>query len=234
VTGTARAGAATIAALFPDGVVSVVASEAMWREPGAAAEEACIARAVAKRQREFRAGRACARRALAALGVRDFALRAGPDRAPIWPEGILGSISHCDDYCAAVATRRGPLRGLGLDVEPAEPLPEELREAVCSPSERDHLRSLPPAPAGDWPRLLFSAKESTYKCYYPLAGAILDFPDLELRFDVPARRFVARLVSDSAPSAQGARRFEGRFDCTDRHLFTAVALRAEGAPGDVG
>lgn len=57
------------------------------------AERALVARAVPKRRDEYAAGRNCARAALARLGVHDFALLAGSAREPIWPEGVIGSMT---------------------------------------------------------------------------------------------------------------------------------------------
>src|SRR3984893_9355145 len=65
------------------------------------AEAEYVARAVPKRIAEFAAGRACARAALAEFGVREFALRAAPDRQPLWPEGFIGSIAHTAGLRAA-------------------------------------------------------------------------------------------------------------------------------------
>jgi len=105
--------------LFPEGVVVEVATPEMWEGPLYPEEEVSIRNAVRKRRREFAAGRNCARRALAFLGVQDCALPMGNDREVLWPEGIVGSISHCDDLCAVAVARRDFAAGIGLDVERA-------------------------------------------------------------------------------------------------------------------
>src|SRR5258708_8108427 len=86
--------------LLSDEVLTVEADEACWRGSLLSLEESLVAKAVPKRRREFTAGRNCARRALAQLGYPDFALLAGSHGQPLWPPGIAGSITHCDDYCA--------------------------------------------------------------------------------------------------------------------------------------
>jgi 4'-phosphopantetheinyl transferase EntD len=134
-------------------------------------EAAAVARAVAKRRREFAFGRACAR---AALGA-NISIPVGQGGAPIWPAGVSGSITHTYDYAAAAIVRAGHI---GIDVESLARMAEieNLAERVALPSERA-------VPVG----IVFSAKESVYKCLYqslgPTAGRFLEFADVELAFD---------------------------------------------------
>src|SRR6267378_346626 len=133
----------------------------MWSGTLLPEEEACLSpRAIAKRRREFTAGRVCARAALGRLGIRDFPLLAAADRSPVWPPGIVGSLSHCGDYCGVAVARRGEVAGVGLDVERARPLEGRLASIVCSPVEIRRLGALPDLPAGLWAMIVFSAKES--------------------------------------------------------------------------
>lgn len=212
--------------LFPDGVVAMVASEAMWEGRLFPEEAACIERAVAKRRREFTAGRLCARAALARVGVPPAPLLPNSDRTPRWPEGIVGSISHCDGYCGVVVARRERFAGLGLDAEVAAPLDPALVPRICRPSELERLPGSAPPPGTSWEKLVFSAKESTYKCYYPLARTFLGFHDVEIGFAAEQARFTAILVKDAAPDAAGARSFRGRFACDGVRVVTGVALAA--------
>lgn len=215
-----------IAELFPEGIVSVVATEAMWAGELFPEEEAAIARAVPKRRREFTAGRLCARAALAQLGVSPAPLLSNPDRTPRWPQGIVGSISHCAGYCATVVARCERWAGVGVDAEAAEPLSPALAARICQGSELEKLAGYT-APSGtNWEKLIFSAKESTYKCYYPLARTFLGFHDVEIEFSPETGRFTAWLVRDAAPAAAGARCFDGRFACDGERVFTGVALPA--------
>ena len=106
-----------IEALFPDGVVTVESTDAFSEDALRPEERAGLGRAVEKRRREFAAGRACARRALARLEIADAVLPIGPDRLPAWPAGIVGSITHCAGYCGVAVARRGSILCLGLDAE---------------------------------------------------------------------------------------------------------------------
>ncbi|MFM9994461.1 MAG: 4'-phosphopantetheinyl transferase [Phycisphaerales bacterium] len=168
--------------LFPPGVV-VGASDAPG-DPSSllTAECAAVASAVPTRRAEFAAGRALARRLLARLGIEHAVLPVGSDRAPIWPEGITGSISHAQGLCVAAVARRADVAALGIDTEPAEPLDEELWPTIAAPDELDRLRSLSPDERGLHARLLFSAKEAVYKCQFPHWRAPLEFTHVSIRF----------------------------------------------------
>ena len=166
-------------------------------------EEAAVARAVAKRRREFAFGRACARRALG----KGVAIAVGQGGAPIWPAGFTGSITHTHDYAAAAVVRDGQL---GIDVESlahAAKIPE-LLATVALPSER----ALPAA-------LLFSAKVSVYKCLYPTGGRFLEFRDVELAFDGDTFTVLRAAGYD-------ATRVHGRFALSDDRVATVAVLSA--------
>src|SRR5438132_9137019 len=112
------------------------------------AEEHLVQRAVNKRRRAFSAGRGCARAALASLGLpgaQDIAIMSGPRRQPLWPSGIVGSITHSEAYCAAAVAWESQLAGLGIDAELNTPLDDDLAEFVLSSSERRWCRFASPA-----------------------------------------------------------------------------------------
>lgn len=149
-------------------------------------EAAHVARAVPARRAEFLAGRIAARRALAQLGYKTPPLPAGPDRAPLWPAGVSGSISHSAGAAIAVVgdSTRHPL--LGVDIEPAEPLPVALIVEICRPEE------IADRPAGDRPMLarrLFSAKEALYKAQYPRSRTVFGFHGLTVDLHSGEARF---------------------------------------------
>jgi len=142
-------------------------------------EEALVEGAAQTRIEQFSAGRVCSRIALGRLGVAATTpLLRGEDRAPIWPPGFIGSISHTDTWCAAAVARTDDIRSLGIDLESSTPLKEALLKRVCTPKERDWLHELP-AP-GVTGKILFSAKEAVYKCQYPLSNQFLGFHAVEI------------------------------------------------------
>jgi len=128
------------------------------------AEEALIERAVEKRKREFRKARACARGLLEEFGVRDFALLSGAQREPLWPDGLVGSVTHTEGLCAVVVGSGARYAGLGIDVEPAQPLETPIAERVCVRGEFEHASSVTKLEPLVAARLVFSAKEAFYKC----------------------------------------------------------------------
>lgn len=210
--------------LLPPGVEVVEAEPLMWEAELLPEEAELVSRAVPRRRREFAAGRACARLGLSRLGFPPAPLLSGSDRAPLWPEGAVGSITHCPGYAAAAVARAAEMRGLGIDAEVNQPLPEGVAELVCTPAERAWAAA---APVGviNWPTLVFSAKESVYKAWQPLTGDWLGYLDAELTIDSDTGAFEARLRVDPPPvlgSAFGC--FRGRFAASRAHLFTAVSL----------
>lgn len=166
--------------LFPPGVAA-----AELRGPGDArllypAETDNLKAAVPKRVGEFTAGRLCARRALAELGIHNFAVRVGDNRQPLWPPRMIGSITHTRGFCAAVVAVEGDLRALGIDSEVVGEVPQEIWPTVCLPEERSWLASLPDSKRAAGVTLIFSAKEAFYKCQYPLTSEWLDFHDVQV------------------------------------------------------
>lgn len=100
-------------------------------------EAACLSpNAVQKRRREFAAGRAAARQAMRHLGAGPQPVLAGADRAPVWPEGLTGSISHTRSCAMAVLAPAKAVQGLGIDLEEDTPLKEDLVPAICTARER--------------------------------------------------------------------------------------------------
>lgn len=199
-----------------------------------AEEEACVARAVASRRREFATGRHCARAALGQLGLPPTAITKGARSAPDWPAGVVGSITHCAGYRAAAVALATDLVTVGIDAEPAEPLPDGILALISIPRERAELAVLTDAwPGVPWDRLLFSTKESVYKAWAPLVGTFLDFTRADITVDAAAGTFAARLLVPGADAVCGAGgELHGRFLIRGGLVVTAVARRAPLAAPD--
>jgi 4'-phosphopantetheinyl transferase EntD len=215
-----------VGALFPPWVSGVLADTAD-AIPTALfpTESAAVSRAVPARREEFAAGRWCARRALAELGISAQALPVGSDRAPVWPAGIVGSITHCQGLVGAVVARTARLIALGFDAEPATPLGNDLPGLVCTASELDWVRRSPVSPApADWPKVIFCAKEALHKCVAPLYHVMLDFRDVSLALE-PSGIFSAR-IEPSASVAVDVGRVCGRFAMAGAFVFAAAFIEA--------
>jgi 4'-phosphopantetheinyl transferase EntD len=196
--------------LLPGGVTLGQAAAALPLMPGEA-----IGAAVPARLEEFALGRTAARAALSALGQAPVAIAAGADRAPVWPEGVTGSITHCAGACLAVAGHSRQWAGLGLDAEPLSPLDPDLWPGLLARGEdlRDGMQAL----------ALFVAKEAAYKAQYALSRQLFDFATLRLTWT--GDRFAAAFTRPVPPFAAGAV-LSGQVVRTARHLAALVAIAA--------
>jgi 4'-phosphopantetheinyl transferase EntD len=177
-----------------------------------------LARAVPKRQREFSAGRAAARGAMARP---DQPLPMRPDRAPLWPDGIVGSISHSDSACLAITAPQSQFRGLGLDLEPALPLDPALWETVLVAGERAWLETLPEQDRGLTATLIFAAKEAAFKAQYPISETLFGFE--VLRVTITEQTFAARFTVPVPGFPEGAE-LHGLWASAAGHFLALVAI----------
>lgn len=204
--------------LVPAMVVTVATSADLLEAELFEEEERALGRAVDKRRREFVTGRACARRALERLGMPATAVASGAHGEPLWPRGVVGSITHCEHYRACAVARAQDARSLGIDAEPHAPLPAGVLEAVASADER---RALAAHGSGMcWDRVLFSAKEAVFKAWYPLTRRGLAFDDVDVRIDRRCGTFRADvLVADGEPAE-----FHGRWRVAGGIVAAAVVV----------
>jgi 4'-phosphopantetheinyl transferase EntD len=156
------------------------------------------------------------------LGYDDFDLLPGSDRAPIWPEGVVGSITHCAGYTAAAATTVAEVMSLGIDAEVDAALPDEVAALVM---QRTELRSVARlerlSPGVHWGRLLFSAKESVYKAWYPVRHEWLGFEEVQITMSLDGSFEALVLRDDVAPFAPS---IAGRWSRHGGVVFTAVVV----------
>ena len=189
-------------------------------------ERRIVAKAVEGRRREFATGRDCARRALERLGVAPGPIPAGERGEPIWPAGVVGSITHCRGYRACAVARATDLAAIGVDAEPHAPLPDGLVGYVAGPEEIGRLGELAQAePSICWDKLLFSAKEAIYKAWFPLAERRLGIEDTLIAIDPRQRTFSAQLLVPG-PVVAGVELsgLSGRWLVEDGLVLTAATL----------
>jgi len=140
------------------------------------------ARSIPARQPAMRrasgAARWIAHRLLADIGITDVAIMRAPSGAPVWPDGIIGSLAHDDDMAVAAVAPVGGIVSLGIDVEPAEPLPDDIFAIVATGADRTGAAD--PRLAG---RILFCAKEAVYKAAFPLDREVLGYEDIAVDLD---------------------------------------------------
>lgn len=189
------------------------------------AEEAAVSLAGPKRRGEFAAVRACARRALAEAGLPAGPIVPGPSGAPAWPAGVTGSMTHCAGYRGCAVGPAEQFLAIGVDAEPHRPLPDGVLAMVAGSRERTALAGYATAVAEVcWDTILFSAKESVFKAWFPATGRWLGFRDAELGID-QAGTFTARLPG---PAAAGApvTAYRGRWAVGRGLVVTAVVVPA--------
>lgn len=162
-------------------------------------EKSLVTNSVDVRRAEFGDARWCAHSALSHLGCGgDAPILKGERGMPLWPEGVVGSVTHTDGFRAAVVAPTRSVRSIGLDAEPAEPLPDNVLESIARPAEIEQLDELRAAGVHCADRLLFCAKESTYKSWFPMTHRFLDFDgaEVDIRED---GTFVSYLMVRPAP-----------------------------------
>ena len=210
-----------IETLLPGGVAS---AELFADPPGLVAhplEESMIAKSVEKRRREFIGARHCARVAMGELGIAPAPVLRGERNMPLFPQGVVGSLTHCAGYRAAALGFSMQARSIGIDAEPHEPLPEGVLEHVSIAAEREWLSSV--GNEIHWDKLLFCAKEATYKAWFPLTGRWLGFEDAHITF-TPDGRFRTDLLvtgetTDGGTPLSG---FDGRWVVESGLVLTAI------------
>jgi 4'-phosphopantetheinyl transferase EntD len=216
-----------ITAMLPHGIKAAEATDDSSSTYLFAAEEAALGRAADGRRREFKTGRSCARRALVELGYPAAAILPGPNREPLWPEGVVGSITHCRGYRAAAVAARDAFVSIGIDAEPHEELPSGILDRVALPEElaalETHQSSM------HWDRILFSAKESIYKAWFPLTRQWLGFEDAAVFFDPIGATFQARLFKHASVGGVRLDTVDGRFRVLNGLVLTFVGIATQRA-----
>ena len=191
-------------------------------------EAAAVATAVPERRREFGTVRYCARKALRQIGEPAVPILPDPDRAPRWPVGVVGSMTHCAGYRAAAVARSGELCGLGIDAEPHAAFPDEALDLVLRDEEREQLLALADASRDlHWDRILFCAKEAVYKAWFPLTRRWLDFADVSTTVHLDGTFRARLLVRRPRVAGLDLGSFDGRWTVGRGLVVAATSVRQE-------
>jgi 4'-phosphopantetheinyl transferase EntD len=194
------------------------------------AEEEALAHLMSpKRRQEFAAGRHYAREALRTLGFSQVPIPIQLSRAPSWPRGVVGTISHSHGHCVAAVALRADIAAVGIDIESKDPLETDIIPLVCREGECKDRRFIESSIGVDVPKLVFVIKEAFYKAYYSIAGTFLEFTDVEVTLDPASMAFDARVVNSNRPA--GSYAMGGRFGRAQEMLFAASWLTASEADG---
>jgi len=170
-----------------------------------------MAGSIPARRREFAWGRFCARAALMQMGIGETAIARGPDGAPIWPAGIVGSITHTVGYAAAIVGSRSDFLGIGVDAERIGGVTEHLYPKLFDSQERALLATLDEERRRLISTIFFSAKEAYFKAWWPANGKPLSFQNIHVVLEGDGFR---------------ANQDQGQVAISDGLVVTAVALAA--------
>ncbi len=219
-------GDSVIDRIVPDWIAAVDTRENLIEVELFAQERESLGQAVEKRSNEFTTARACVRRALAQLGLPSLPVPRGERGEPIWPDGIVGSITHCAGYRGCALARADDATTIGIDAEPNAALPDGLLERVALSQELAWLGdSMCEGSDVHWDRLLFSAKEAVYKACFPLTKRWLGFDQVLVSVDQGGQAFSARLlIPGPTVSGQCLSALSGRWLVDDGLVLTAIAV----------
>lgn len=208
-------------AIAPSAVAVEIATRHDAFAPLPAAEHAAVEAAVEKRRREFTAGRTCARRALQRLGVAAAAVPVGGSRQPLWPPGVVGSITHCNGYCAAAVVRTQDVLSIGIDAECLSGgSAQALRQVVTG---EDTISGWPVDDSRQG-LVVFSAKEALFKAWFQLGGGWLDFAEASVCADGATGALAFRIDQAARTRAGLEAGFHGWWGIDDVRVYTLVVV----------
>lgn len=229
--------------LFPSDVETVTFDETGLDDDSALqalypVEVEQIGAAVESRRVEFAAARACARQAMDRLGLAPGPIIRGGRGMPVWPEGVVGTLTHTEGLRGAALARSSAVRSLGLDVESHGPLPDGVLDAISLPEEVAWVRAArADVKSVHWDRVLFTAKEATYKAWFPLTRRWLGFADAHITVvttrvdgDTATGSLRSQILIDPRTVDGGPDLVElhGRWAVRDGYVASAIVLRPGG------
>jgi len=152
---------------------------------------------------EFVAGRTAARMAMKKLGHPPRGIPKKESGEPLWPHGLVGSISHTKDLCLCVMGETQRFRSIGIDIENIRRMKKEIAHRVLTSSEKESLSNLPPPLFLQHATILFSAKEAYFKFYFSLTGRPARFHEFSFRLHPDKKRLVQLHPAPSSPVFNG-------------------------------
>ena len=203
------------------GVVCALAPVADHSSALLAQEARCVAQAVAKRRNEFSTGRCLARELMKKMGYRDQEILFGRQREPLWPEGVVGSITHNDTHAAVAVAERRAIENIGIDLETQDRLTPNLFDKLLTKREQDLAARIDPT-------LLFSAKEACYKFIYPIVRSYVDYLDVEVEPHFDSQTFQLRYIGTQDIAAI-IERAQGQFCELRKQWFCCVSAQPKSA-----
>lgn len=209
-----------ISGLFPPGVLTLCEYQANWSTDITPQERKQLGDVCEKRFAEFCAGRSQARRLIAMINGTAQPLLIGDYRQPMWPSDVSGSISHSDQFCAVAVAPKEQIADLGIDVESFEALDPDVVDLVLTDNEISQTEN-----SEDWVRkLIFSIKESNYKCCYRQVRAFIDFKQCEVSLDLAQQSYRSEIHCVDADKRDVHIQLTGKWLVEADHIFSSAVL----------
>ena len=171
------------------------------------------------RKREFIAGRFCAHEAMMLASMPPENIHIGGKGEPIWPSNIVGSITHSHGYAAAAVARKSDIISVGLDAEIDEPLSSKALQRISNHQEEEWAKTVGGALVQHPGKVLFSAKEATYKAWYPITHEWLGFKEALINFHDQGNTFTVRILKNGP-----IREMHGKFTIRSDVIVTAIEI----------
>ncbi|MGD2088002.1 MAG: 4'-phosphopantetheinyl transferase superfamily protein [Candidatus Aminicenantes bacterium] len=188
-------------------------------------DRALSPRASRKRVLEFRLGRAAAAEAMSHLIPQPVPVGKAKSGEPLWPNHIVGSITHKRYTAAAVVGAKEHIQSIGIDLEDInDHVNLRIARRFSTEKELQWIHAVDHRPAALKLKMLFSAKESLYKTIFQWKQEPLGFKTMELT-DVPGSNFFRVYLHEGAGrSGLSADNFNVHYAFIDNYIFTFVLL----------
>ncbi len=185
-----------------------------------------LERAVIKRKAEFLAGRYAAQQAIKRLGIEKITVGVGRHRNPVWPAGLVGSITHTTAQAICAVAKNTDYQSIGIDLADLIPLAaaNDIKDQIIQRYEADVFGKLPLTFEQSL-TLAFSAKESLFKALYPQVGTYFEFHAAEIiNIEMKSHTFFIRLTQDLTASLTKGTVFKGNFKVQSDEVFTSIFI----------
>lgn len=181
-------------------------------------------RAVQKRRVEFCLGRSAAHSALKKLNICNFPVLKGINNEPLWPRGIVGAISHCDGIALAAVASKEKAAGIGIDIELVnQKIIGGIAKEVCTIRELNWVNKKNDEKL-ERTLMIFSAKESIFKAFFPITNVFLNFLDAELAWNEDKESFSGNLLKSAGRDYGEGYSLEVGCKTSDNYIFTFIKL----------
>ena len=210
--------------LFPSSVKSYCCRVKDYTEELHPEETIIISNAIDKRRYEFSAGRLCARKALQQIGIDNCIIKQGENGGPIWPDQIMGTISHSKKWAAAAISTTKDIKAIGFDIETINRISDDILKRIITDPEKEHLKNKDKQKAQEYAALIFSAKEAIYKSLSSKYNGNLRFKDVSILCKNNSPEFEIQLNNELKTFLKDMPRLLCKFMIHENDIFTAITF----------